>query len=106
MGLVTKGRSFGPAAPKDSDGKVSDSEDHEVLVESVESVDGITSQLHPVISPESEGPLAQSSPAPSYHSWDERSHTAEGGVAVSLDYDEFEDLDTQEQKDISALIQK
>jgi hypothetical protein len=39
MGLVTKGRSFGPAAPKDYDGKVSDSEEHEGLIESVESVD-------------------------------------------------------------------
>lgn len=105
MGLVTKGRSFGPAAPKDYDGKVSDSEEHEGLIESVESVDTTQSQ-QTVFSPESEGPLAQSSPAPSYHSWDDRSYTAEGGVAVSLDYDELEDLDTQEQKDISALIQK
>ncbi|XP_071166879.1 uncharacterized protein [Mytilus edulis] len=93
MGLVTKGRSFGPAAPKD---QVSDNEE-------IDTVDGVQ---HEVISPESEGPLAQSSPAPSYHSWDERSYQAEGGVAVSLDYDELEDLDTQEQKDISALIQK
>ncbi|XP_071166875.1 uncharacterized protein [Mytilus edulis] len=92
MGLVTKGRSFGPAAPKD---QVSDNEE-------IDTVDGVQ---HEVISPESEGPLAQSSPAPSYHSWDERSYQAEGGVAVSLDYDELEDLDTQEQKDISALIQ-
>lgn len=98
MGLVTKGRSFGPAAPKDSDGKVSDNE--EGLQDSVDGVE------QAVISPETEGPLAQSSPAPSFHSWDERSYQAEGGVAVSLDYDELEDLDTQEQRDISALIQK
>lgn len=105
MGLVTRGRSFGPAAPKGADGKVSRSSQLSNADEGIGS--SSVTALNRSTSPDNgddEGPLAQSSPTPE----DNLGLLAEGDVAVGLDFDADteDDLDTQEQRDINSLIQK
>ena len=131
MGLVTRGRSFGPAAPKGADGKVSE-ENSAVKASPSPPLPTSPIPLVRVTSPDEDGPLAVSSPTSFLTSaegqrdltsdrdgFDTQSRQRER-VAVSGDtgnlgddqdgayHSEFDDddLDTQEQRDINSLIQK
>ncbi|KAK3097784.1 hypothetical protein FSP39_013162 [Pinctada imbricata] len=85
MGLVTRGRSFGPAAPKgnEKDSKVSEEKDNDLDVTSPLLPTTPPPPLVTVTSPHGEGPLAVSSPTPPAQSSEGRPMTSEGHPMTS-----------------------
>ncbi|OWF46974.1 hypothetical protein KP79_PYT14892 [Mizuhopecten yessoensis] len=128
MGLVTRGRSFGPAAPKSSD-EVSSSSHTTKDVASTPGIGFATSPTLPtfaVDAPKGDEPLSPSSSVSFSTDLDQSEHKDQGQSRKKIkkrsdrqsegDVDDFlpdgdlpideDDLDTQEQDDINALIKK
>ncbi|XP_021360639.1 putative leucine-rich repeat-containing protein DDB_G0290503 isoform X23 [Mizuhopecten yessoensis] len=126
MGLVTRGRSFGPAAPKSSD-EVSSSSHTTKDVASTPGIGFATSPTLPtfaVDAPKGDEPLSPSSSVSFSTDLDQSEHKDQGQSRKKIkkrsdrqsegDVDDFlpdgdlpideDDLDTQEQDDINALI--
>ncbi|KAL3866533.1 hypothetical protein ACJMK2_043826 [Sinanodonta woodiana] len=104
MGLVTKGRSFGPAAPK-TDGKVSSETNMEGAEADLQCVDAQIEVEEVELSARQEGAFTQSIPLVHVDEFGGNRQSESGGTSTEGETDEdSEEDDDSEQRDISSLI--